>query len=216
MSERGARCTEAMHLMRRLWSEDEVTHHGKFFNVTGAKPTARPYQKPYPKVWQAAMSDPAIRRVAREGEILYVGPAQSNESVRHQIDLYHRTLEESGHDDPGEMVIVREFYCAPTREEALTRAQANFATKYEVYAQHGLHGTDGELTRKVTGDMESLMDDTFLVGSPEECIEQIAAYHEMGFTDVAIRLFYPEMSQGEVLEHIDLVGQEVIPALHAL
>ena len=42
MSERGARCTEAMHLMRRLWSEDEVTHHGRFFNVTGAKPTARP------------------------------------------------------------------------------------------------------------------------------------------------------------------------------
>lgn len=216
MSERGARCTEAMHLMRRLWSEDEVTHHGRFFNVTGARPTARPYQKPYPKVWQAAMSDPAIRRVAREGEILYVGPAQSNESVRHQIDLYHRTLEESGHEKPEEMVIVREFYCAPTREEALTRAQANFATKYEVYAQHGLHGTDGELTRKVTGDLETLMDDTFLVGSPEECIEQIAAYHQMGFTDVAIRLFYPEMSQSEVLEHIDLVGKEVIPALHAL
>ena len=76
--------------MRRLWSEDEVTHHGRFFNVTGAKPTARPYQRPYPKVWQAAMSDPAVRRVAREGEIMYVGPAQSNESIRHQIDLYHR------------------------------------------------------------------------------------------------------------------------------
>jgi hypothetical protein len=38
----------------------------------------------------------------------------------------------------------------------------------------------------------------------------------MGFTDVAIRLFYPEMSQSEVLEHIDLVGKEVLPALHAL
>ena len=60
------------------------------------------------------------------------------------------------------------------------------------------------------------MDDTFLVGNPEECIEQIAVYHEMGFTDVAIRLFYPEMSQSEVLEHIDLVGKEVIPALHSL
>ena len=55
-----------------------------------------------------------------------------------------------------------------------------------------------------------------MVGSPEECVEQIAAYHEMGFTDVALRLFYPEMSQAEVLEHIDLVGREVIPALHAL
>ena len=41
------------------------------------------------------------------------------------------------------------------------------------------------MTRKVTGDLETLMDDTFLTGSPEECVEQIAAYHEMGFTDVA-------------------------------
>ena len=56
----------------------------------------------------------------------------------------------------------------------------------------------------------------FLVGSPEECVVQIAACHEMGFTDVALRLFYPEMSQVEVLEHIDRVGREVIPALHAL
>ena len=114
------------------------------------------------------------------------------------------------------MVIVREFFCAPTHEEALERAKRGFAKKYEVYAYHGLHGSDGELTRKVTGDLETLMDDTFLVGSPEECIEQIAAYGRMGFTDVAIRLFYPEMSQSEVLEHIDLVGKEVLPALHAL
>ncbi|MYC37910.1 MAG: LLM class flavin-dependent oxidoreductase, partial [Chloroflexi bacterium] len=60
MSQRGARCTEAMGLMRRLWSEDEVTHHGRYYQVTDARPTARPYQKPYPKVWQAAMSDPAV------------------------------------------------------------------------------------------------------------------------------------------------------------
>ena len=202
--------------MRRLWREDEVTHQGRYYRVTGARPTARPYQQPWPKVWQAAMSDPAVERVGREGEILYIGPAQSNETIRHQIELYHRTLAAHGHDAPEEMVIVREFFCAPTHEEALARAQANFARKYEVYAQHGLHGGDGELTRKVTGSLETLMDDTFLVGSPEECIRQIAVYREMDFTDIAIRLFYPEMSQSEVLEHIDLVGKEVIPALHAL
>ena len=145
-----------------------------------------------------------------------MGPAQSNATIRRQIALYHETLEENGHEIPEDMVIVREFFCAPNRA-ALDRARGNLARKYEVYAQHGLHGTDTELTRKVTGDLETLMDDTFPdVGSPEECVEQIAAYHEMGFTDVALRLFYPEMSQAEVLEHIDLVGREVIPALHAL
>ena len=63
MSERGARCTEALGLMRRLWTDEEVTHHGRYYHVTGARPTARPYQQPHPKIWQAAMSDPAVRRV---------------------------------------------------------------------------------------------------------------------------------------------------------
>lgn len=216
MSERGARITESMHLIRRLWAEDEVTHEGEFFSVTGARPTARTYQSPHPKVWQAAMSDPAVRRVGREGEILYIGPAQSNETIRNQIRLYHDTINRNHHTLPDDMVIVREFYCARTHEEALGKAKRGFAKKYEVYAQHGLHGADGELTRKVTGDLETLMDDTFLVGTPQECVEQIAAYHSMGFTDISIRLFYPDMSQTEVLEHIQLVGEEVIPALHAL
>ena len=140
MSQRGARCTEALGLMRRLWTDDEVTHHGRYYNVTGARPTARPYQKPHPTIWQAAMSDPAVRRVGRGGDVLYVGPAQSNATIRRQISLYHQTLEENGHEVPEDMVIVREFFCAPTHEEALERARANFAKKYEVYAQHGLHG----------------------------------------------------------------------------
>ena len=216
MSERGGRITESLELMRRLWTEDEVTHHGKYYNVTGAKPTARPYQKPGPKVWQAAMSDPAIRRVGRTGDILFVGPAQGNESIRHQIDLYHDTLEKSGHQTPEEMVIVREFYCAGSHEEALRKARAGFETKYKVYRDQGLHGSDDELARKVTGDLETLMEETFVIGSPGECLEQISEYKEMGFTDVIVRLFYPQMSQSEALEHIDLVGEQVIPEMHRL
>jgi len=214
MSERGGRITESLELMRRLWTEDEVTHHGKYYNVTGAKPTARPYQKPGPKVWQAAMSDPAIRRVGRTGDILFVGPAQGNESIRKQIDLYQDTLNESGHDIPEEMVVVREFYCASNHEEAMRKARVGFETKYQVYRDQGLHGSDDELARKVTGDLETLMEETFVIGSPEECLEQIYEYKDMGFTDVIIRLFYPQMSQNEVLEHIDLVGEQVIPEMH--
>jgi len=216
MAHRGSRMTEALHLMRRLWTEDEVTHHGEHFQVTGARPTARPYQKPYPKVWQAAMSDPAVRRVGREGDILYVGPAQSKATIRHQIDVYHRALEKSGKPMPEDMVIVREYFCAPTHEEALAKAKGGVVKKYEVYAQHGLGGTDEVLTGKVTGDHESLMDDTFLMGTPNECIEQLEEYKQMGFTDVMIRLFYPDMPQSEVLEYIAFTGREVIPAIHNL
>ena len=110
MSERAARFTEALSLMKRLWTEDEVTHHGRFFNVTGARPTARPYQKPYPPIWVAAMSDPAVRRVGREGHTMFIGPAQPFDMIERQIDLYRQTLDEHGHSMPEDMAIIREFY----------------------------------------------------------------------------------------------------------
>ena len=92
MSKRGWRCSEALELMIRLWTEDEVTHHGRFFHVSGAKPTAQPFQKPYPKIWLAGMSNPAICRVGRKGHTLLVGPAKPQATIRQQVELYHETL----------------------------------------------------------------------------------------------------------------------------
>ncbi len=202
--------------MIRLWTEKEVTHHGRYFQVTEARPTARPYQQPHPKIWLAAMSDPAVRRVGKEGHIMYVGPAQPFETIRRQIDLYHQALEEFGHSTPEEMVLVREFFCGNSREDAMKQAQRGFETKYQVYSQHGFQGTDEVLTSKITGDLETLMDDTFIVGAPEDFAEQIGRYRDLGFTHIFIRLFYPGMSQQEVLEHIDLVGSGVLPAVQQL
>lgn len=100
--------------------------------------------------------------------------------------------------------------------DALEKASRGFKKKYEAYAEHGLQGTDAELINKVTGELDALLDDTFIIGSPQECIEQLARYRELGFTTLSLRLFYPEMSQKEVLEHIELVGKEVLPEVHRL
>ena len=216
MSQRGARHSEALDLMIKLWTQEEVTHHGRYYQVTGASPTAQTFQKPHPKIWLAAMSDPAVQRVGREGHIMYTGPAQPYPTIQRQIELYQSTLEEYGHSDPGEMVIVREFFCSRSRDEAMEKARRGFERKYAEYAAHGLHGSDPELTEKVTGDLETLMDETFIVGSPDECVEQIARYRDLGFTQIALRLFYPDMPQKVVLEHIELVGREVLPAVHDL
>ena len=78
------------------------------------------------------------------------------------------------------------------------------------------HGQDLPEADRIDVPFEQVLDGRFIIGSPEECVKQIARYRELGFSHVALRLFYPEMPQQDVLEHIELVGKEVLPAVHQL
>jgi probable F420-dependent oxidoreductase len=63
-STRGRRLEEQVPLLRRLWTERSVTHHGKFEHITGAGIAPLPVQRPIP-VWFGAASAPAFERAGR-------------------------------------------------------------------------------------------------------------------------------------------------------
>ncbi len=63
-STRGRRLDEQVPLLRRLWTERSVTHHGNFEHLTGAGIAPLPVQRPIP-VWFGAASPPAYRRAGR-------------------------------------------------------------------------------------------------------------------------------------------------------
>ena len=65
--DRGRRLDEQVVLMRRLWSEDSVTHAGAFETVTGAGLSPRPIQRPIP-VWFGGSSTAAFERTGRTGD----------------------------------------------------------------------------------------------------------------------------------------------------
>jgi len=65
-SEAAARTEEAVALMRRLWTEEEVTHEGRFFQVRELRLQPRPVQRP-PDIWFGGFSKAALRRTAELG-----------------------------------------------------------------------------------------------------------------------------------------------------
>jgi hypothetical protein len=56
--------SEQIPLLRRLWSEQAVTHDGEFDRVTGAGLAPVPVQRPIP-IWIGGQSEPAYRRAGR-------------------------------------------------------------------------------------------------------------------------------------------------------
>ncbi len=58
---------EALALMRRLWTEDDVTHSGERFQVEGITLRPRPIQQPL-EVWLGGQAPSELRRAGRVGD----------------------------------------------------------------------------------------------------------------------------------------------------
>jgi alkanesulfonate monooxygenase SsuD/methylene tetrahydromethanopterin reductase-like flavin-dependent oxidoreductase (luciferase family) len=212
MPERVPRFEEGLALMKRLWTATEVTHHGRFYHITGARPTARPYQRPYPRIWVAGMTEPAIRRVGRLGRPFYALGTLTFDQLQRGLAVWRAALAEGAHPVPPEIPVHRETYLAPSRAEARAKARPAVEAKYHGYATHVLPGVEAALATGV----DHLMDDPCVIGAPEECLEKLARLRELDVTHVALRLFWPGMTQAEALGMVDLVAGRLLPTLQKL
>ena len=93
---RGRRIEEQVGLMRRLWTEESVTHEGEFDRVTGAGLAPLPVQRPIP-VWFGAQSERAYRRAGRlaDGWFPQVSPGPELDKAR---EIVSGAAREAGRD----------------------------------------------------------------------------------------------------------------------
>lgn len=76
---RGERADEALEVMTRLWSGENVDFEGRHFSLKGATISPRPKQQPLP-LWLGGASKAAVRRTARYGSG-WLAPLQSPEEA---------------------------------------------------------------------------------------------------------------------------------------
>jgi len=90
---RGRRCTEQMQLLKRLWTESELTFEGEFDRVSQNGIDPLPIQRPIPMwIGGASVPGPAVlERIGRhaDGWFAICAPEQYSE-IRAQIDAIAR------------------------------------------------------------------------------------------------------------------------------
>jgi alkanesulfonate monooxygenase SsuD/methylene tetrahydromethanopterin reductase-like flavin-dependent oxidoreductase (luciferase family) len=106
LKERGSRLEEGASLLLRLWTEENVTHHGRHYQVDKATIAPRPVQRPRPPIWFGAWAEPAIRRAARLGDAWFVGPSASLSELAPCARLYQKACGETGRGE-GEIALFR-------------------------------------------------------------------------------------------------------------
>jgi alkanesulfonate monooxygenase SsuD/methylene tetrahydromethanopterin reductase-like flavin-dependent oxidoreductase (luciferase family) len=212
--ERVKRFEEYLDVVRRLWTEDAVSYENPACKLVNVHMNIRPVQKPSPPIWIAANNDNAIRRAARIADTWFINPHSTVATVRRQLDLYKDELAKHDKPFPSELPSAKEVFCAKDRQTALELAGPYLFGKYQDYAKWG---QDDAMPEDESFDQEfdDLLQDRFVLGSPEECYEQLRPYwEELGVNHLIIRTHWAGMPLSTALSSLRLISNELLPELH--
>ena len=168
-ADRFAMLDESVALMKRLWTEDHVTHTGRFWQLEDARPHIQPWQEPHPPLWVGAMGPVGVRRSARLGDGWPVTPETKIPDMVRLLSLYEDERERLGKPQVRHP-LRREIVPAATTDAAFERFEYMAKERLVAYAQRQLATRDaGELTSSFR---EVAAKETF-IGTPDECVAQI-------------------------------------------
>ncbi|MFC4440002.1 MULTISPECIES: LLM class flavin-dependent oxidoreductase [Natrialbaceae] len=207
MEERSKAMIESLHVLKRLWTEESVSHDGTQWSFDDVFVSPRP--KESMPVWIGGHADIAIKRAAYRGDAWIASASSTTADLEEQIGVYESSLEEFDMDrDDNEVILMRDCFVADSVEEARETIEPYLLELYRMYARWGQTYMD---EHEVEVDYEEL-EEKFVIGSPADCVEQLREYEELGVDQVYVRCQFPGQPQETTLETLERFGEEVIPA----
>jgi probable F420-dependent oxidoreductase len=199
--ERGGRLSEAIPLLKRLWTGEPVAHQGRFYPLPEVQLLPKPLQPGGPPIWCGGRSEPALRRIGRMGDG-WVSYVVTPERYREGLDLIERAATQARRRldrfGTGHLLFA---WLADSYEEALEAATAHLSQRYAMDF------------RRAAGRYAAL-------GRPEQVAQRIHAYQEAGVREVILDFTGPFDERDAQLERFatevrPLLGLRAAPAADA-
>jgi alkanesulfonate monooxygenase SsuD/methylene tetrahydromethanopterin reductase-like flavin-dependent oxidoreductase (luciferase family) len=200
LSERAPRFNEAIGLMRRLWTEDRVDHHGKFYTVSDAGLSVKPMRAGGPPLYIAGQADVSVRRAARIGDAWLVVNTSGLATLQPLMQTYRAALKEFNRT-PVEYPITVECYVGERHATAHEECREPLEYKYSAYAAWGMEP-------RTPVPFADFARDRFIIGDKVSVAEEIARYRELlGVDHFIMRCQWPGLPQERVLGSIKRLGE---------
>jgi alkanesulfonate monooxygenase SsuD/methylene tetrahydromethanopterin reductase-like flavin-dependent oxidoreductase (luciferase family) len=182
-----------MKVMKRLWTEEKVGHHGEFFDFEGVTLAPFPAQKPHPPMWVAGRSEAAMRRAALLGDGWYPY-LFTVRRLKASKETIQGLAAEAGRDLTGfHWGLNQPTSLGVDRAEAFAVAVANVGQRY-VTAQRSA---------------EDIAQALCVSGNPQDCIKAIEERVEAGVRDFNFGFLTPDAPG--LFKQMDLFSTQVMP-----
>jgi probable F420-dependent oxidoreductase len=187
--ERGRRTDEAIAIMRRCWSENEVTFEGEFWRLDRITVLPKPVQQPMP-LWIGGNSEAAMRRTGRLGDgwiPSFIPPARFAAGVAQT----QRFAADAGREVPADHFGVLVNFCFASDTDTARRLAGPFIPRGRV-------------------DPDTLETCTAF-GPPALLCERLEQYVAGGASKFIVR---PMCPADRMLEQLARLADEVVPGFH--
>ena len=200
--DRVGRLVEGIEVLRRLWSEERVTHHGRYYSFADLEVLPKPVQKSVPILIAAnpkeqRLDDPLVDRILRRVAAYGDGwqtDATPVETFRQRFDRIREYAEAQGKDaNKLDSCLHLMVNINDDRQRGLKEAE------------HFLRSYYGAGTVS-----QEKMDLWLACGSPEAVAEKIQAYLDAGCTTPVLRFVSPDL-EGQLQRCIE----EVLPSFRS-
>lgn len=195
LNERGARLSESLTVMRKLWTGEPVSHAGKFFRFEGIKMQPPPRQPGGPPVWCGGRADPALRRIGRmtDGWMSYVVTP----------DMYRQGLGK---------IATAASEAARTFDRGFGTAHLLFTRIDDTY-EKALDAATASLSQRYAMDFRKAAQRYAALGTPQDVVETILKFHQAGVRHLILDFVGPYEERDRQIERF---AAEAMPLLAGL
>jgi alkanesulfonate monooxygenase SsuD/methylene tetrahydromethanopterin reductase-like flavin-dependent oxidoreductase (luciferase family) len=210
LEKRGARFEEQLAIMKGLWTQERVQFKGNYYTLEG-RLEPKPVQKPHPPVWIGGWGDITLRRAATLADNWIPGPTADLERLLAGKKQFLERRLAAGLPAPTEWPLTRDVIVADTDKRARELAEEHIMVAYRrEYAGGWRHPF---IDASIATDLDKLMEDRFIIGGPEQCVERIRRFVEQyGMTHLICRMFFPGMPHAHIMRGLELLARDVMPA----
>jgi probable F420-dependent oxidoreductase len=184
---RVTRFTEAVEVMKLLWTEPRASFQGTFWNFKDVSMEPKPIQKPHLPIWFGGHHENALKRAVKYGNgWMGAGSSSSNGFIRESA-MVRRFIEQAKRD-PATFGVAKRVYLAVDSDKARAerRLREWFGRRYK----------NADLGPRVS-----------IWGSRDECTEKIQQIVHAGAQHIVFNPMFDEM------EHLELCAKEIMPHL---
>lgn len=201
---------EALSIIKKLWTEEKANFNGKYFSINNAICNPKPIQDPHPPIWVGGTGKLLLNIVAKHANgCNFRGPKLSPDEYNKKLNFLRRICANTGRNfDDMHKSFLTKVFAGENKKQVINQIKRQRPSIRDLMSSKTITQAIRQ-PKKAATFLTSRLHSTpqsIISGTPEECIEKIREY-----IDVGVNYFMLTFPYLENFKSLEVFAEKVLP-----